>query len=267
MHKGAKEFLCEGSYDFHSQSIHCHNRYGHGWINFHKAIEVSCNPYFINAGIQTGLENILKVLKPAGIGRRPGTGLPQEGRGILPSRQRYPRWNAGETAYISIGQGKISISPLQAAVFLSALANGGTVVQPQLVRGTSDPISKEIIRSFSFREKGSIFGGRTMSDDQVKNLAMIKKAMRQVVIGSQASAPVARIAAIDLAGKTGTAQTGSSKKSPKNCWFLSFGPYEDPKYSLVILIEDGLSGGKSAAPLAADFFEEWLSGEKNKKRE
>lgn len=249
---------CTGVYTTHGLNIRCAARWGHGELQLVEAIRVSCNPYFIDAGLRSGLENIQPVFAAVGLGRRPGIDLPSAASGLLPTREyavrargsRHP-WGLADTALISIGQGLSVITPLQAAVYTAAIANGGYVYRPFLVRS--------VLNSDGQVWRNTVPVVENRLPVSPGHIAVVRQGMYQAVNSERGSGERARSEIIALAGKTGTAEV----KPPggpvsKNTWFICFGPFANPRYACAILIEEGDSGGRSAAPLARQFFEEWL---------
>lgn len=246
---------CGGYYRLGDRHIGC--TAAHGPLDVRGALQHSCNTYFITVAMETGVDRLSLLLASAGIGLP--TGLELDGlndAGVLPSRDvmwdRLGRsWIASDTAYLGIGQGFIGVSPLQAALYTAALANGGRVYRPHLVRAVRDRDGRlrRVTRPHMLSELATT----------PESLQIVREGMWQVVhgaggaTGSRADTPV-----IELAGKTGTAEVGPHRDRRKNTWFVCFGPWEDPRYAMAVLVEDGISGGRSAAPIARRFFEEYL---------
>ncbi len=250
---------CPGYYQIGESRIRCSARWGHGEIDLHKAIEVSCNTYFIDIGLRTGIANLEETLASGGIGQPTGLELDSPyAKGILPGRDEKKRrqgipWYTGDTALISIGQGFIGVSPLQAAVFTAAIANGGLLLRPRLVKAVQTVDANPVIVT-----RPDVRGQLAASPE---NLQMVREAMHSVIHGPNASAKSAQTEVIELAGKTGTAEVGSGDGRYKNVWFICFGPYTEPRYAVAVFIEHGESGGKTAAPIARQFFEHYLVAE------
>ena len=250
---------CPGKYEIGDTSIRCWRRVGHGDVDLVSAIERSCNTYFIKMGMTVGLDRIRPMLLGAGFGDAPGIDLPDAGAGLVPSRewaQRYwgRNWLAIDTAYLSIGQGAINVSPLQAALYVAAIGNGGKVFQPYIVREIRDP-------NGSVRAQTPVRVHHRLPVS-VKTLQTIRAGMIRVVNGEHATTEVVRNPLISLAGKTGTAEVKSAGDEYNNTWFICYGPVDKPAYALAVVVERGESGGRTAAPLAARFFEQWLEAEK-----
>jgi penicillin-binding protein 2 len=247
---------CTGAYMIGSTKIRCWKSGGHGTVDMVQALAQSCNSYFMHAGLKTGLERLLPVFEAAGFGQE--TGLELGGAsGFLPSRAwsetvEHRPWTAADTAFLSIGQGPVTLSPLQAAMFTAAIANGGTVFRPYLVQSVRNPDG-------TLRRQTAALGDKHLPVMQ-KELEVVRRGMWEAVHGTSATAASARNAFITLAGKTGTAETGRSGAAGriKDTWFIGYGPVEAPKYAVAIIVEGGESGGHTASPIARKFFEGWL---------
>lgn len=251
------EYDCTGAYYLNRRSrIRCAHRSGHGPIGLRRALAVSCNPFFINLGVRLGIDKYSEFLRSAGIGGKTGIEI-GELAGVCPGRQLAQKlwkrnWIAADTAFASIGQGAVSVTPLQAAVFTAAIANGGIVYEPFLVQRVQSR-SGEVLYEHApvIRRRLQISPG---------NAAEVREGMGETVWGEEASAARLQSAPITLGAKTGTAEVavaGSAVKR-KNAWVIAFGPLEEPKYAFACVIERGQSGSRTAVPVAAGFFEAWL---------
>jgi penicillin-binding protein 2 len=233
------------------QKIKC--THVHGDVAMVEAVATSCNTFFMAAGINAGIDVLSPFYAASGVGRRLGFEMRMSGSdGTLPSpeilRRRNQRdWRTGDTALVSMGQGFISVSPLHAAVFTAAIANGGTVFRPYLVQGIKHHGGPYVQVS-----KREVLSNLPVSPI---NLEVIQMGMKDCVYGEDGTAPLARTDSIRLAGKTGTAELGNDRK---NTWFICYGPAQNPKYAMAVLVEDGEYGGTTAAPVARRFFDAWL---------
>lgn len=212
----------------------------HGTVNIYKAIAESCNVYFYTVGggykdIEgLGIERIGRYLKFFGWGQKLGIDLPGEKSGLIPSpdwkqETRNEEWYIGDTYNVSIGQGDITVSPLQIAVAIGAIANGGKVFQPQLLENKKPKIINQNFIQQEFLE-------------------VVRKGMREAVI--YGSAKALYDLPVKVAGKTGTAQV--SKTKAPHAWFTAFAPYDNPEIVLTILIENGGEGSATAVPVAKE---------------
>jgi penicillin-binding protein 2 len=173
----------------------------------------------------------------AGFGRRTGIELGGETDGLLPEHRRG--WVAGDTCNISIGQGALAVTPLQMAVFAAALGNGGYVYRPRLLSGRWDLVGEGMARP------GDLVKKLPWSES---SLQVVRRGMREVVQSEFGSGKRARLPGVEMGGKTGTAEYGSKDAPRCHAWMLVFAPFEKPRYAVAIVIENGVSGGVTAAP-------------------
>jgi len=215
----------------------------------------SCNVFYYLLGKKVGIDAISKYAKMFGIGELSGIDIPGESRGNPPSaewKQRIHKepWYPGDTISVSIGQGLLATTPVQMATMISAVANGGTLVQPHLARDAKFTAEKIPVSAAT--------------------LALIRDALADVV--EEGTATKAQLGPIRVAGKTGTAQVFKKSvgvdadKQPKDerdhAWFIGYAPAENPEIAFAIVIEHGGHGGTTAAPVARKvlevFFEDRL---------
>ncbi len=230
---------------------------GHGATNVYKAIAWSVNTFFyiIGGGYKDykglGPEGLEKYFKLFGFGEKSGIDLPGESAGLVPNpvwkmKTKNEAWYIGDTYHMAIGQGDVLVTPLQIANYTAAIANGGTLYQPHLVKEIfANKGSEEIIKPFILREK--------FIDPE--NISIIKKAMRQTV--TLGSAQALDDLTLPVAGKTGTAQWHSEKKP--HAWFVGFAPYDNPEVAITILVEEGGEGSAVSVPIAHDVLNWYFS--------
>ncbi|MDD4333690.1 MAG: penicillin-binding protein 2 [Candidatus Pacebacteria bacterium] len=215
----------------------------HGLTNIRKAIAESCDVYFyiLGGGYKNikglGIEKISAYLYKYGFGKKTGIDLPSENSGfvgdsIWKEESLGKVWYPGDTYNISIGQGYIKATPLQVLVAISAIANGGKIVKPQIVQGIVDD-NKNIIQTFA----PEIISENFISSE---NLKVVQEGMRQTVTSASGSAPSFNALPISLAAKSGTAETGSGTY---HNWMVVYGPYEDPDMAMIVLVENVSSFG------------------------
>jgi penicillin-binding protein 2 len=255
-------FFCGGSVGIGNNIKRCWKAGGHGNVTVIDALKQSCNGYFYRLSEKLGISDLAKYAMSYGLGRKTGINLPNEEPGLIPTeewkRKTFgEKWYPSETADAAIGQGFVSVTPLQLVNMVSAIANGGTLYKPMLVkeiRDSDDRVVKvfkpEIIRKIPIKEE---------------NLKIIRRGMWAVVNEEHGTGSKARIEGLDIAGKTGTAQVIKlkSKIKPKmlpekyrdHAWFVSFAPVDDPKIAMVVFVEHGLKGGDAAAPIAKIIYE------------
>ncbi|MFQ5911942.1 MAG: penicillin-binding protein 2 [Nitrospinota bacterium] len=254
--------FCPGFYRFGRRSYRCWKAGGHGNVNLHRALVESCDVYFYQLGLKLGIDRIARYASAFGLGRP--TGLVSEGEkaGVVPSpewkRKRFGQpWYPGETVSASIGQGYNLVTPIQLAVLISAVANGGTLFRPRLVRRIEEK-DGSVVQTFLPEIRGRLPVKR-------KNLEFVRKALRGVVQEKRGTGFRAKIPGVQVAGKTGTAQVvrlkhrKDSKEQAQgdrlrrdHAWFVAFAPYEEPTIAVVVLAEHAGKGGSRYAPLARE---------------
>jgi penicillin-binding protein 2 len=224
-----------------------------GPYNLRRALVKSSNAYFINAGLRPGVfPRVVKLAHQLHLGETNGLPLRQEGSGHFPDAERLRSdWNSGETANISIGQGAMDVTPVQMAVLTCALANGGKVLWPRLVSRLEpqDPVSVEPPTAFP--------AGRIRDHLGVSSryLQIVRDAMVAETEDNEGTGQHAHLAGLRICGKTGTAERTVHGAKRNTTWFISFAPYEAPaRYAVVVMAEDGASGGGTCAPVARDIY-------------
>jgi len=254
--KPEEEIVCDGKTMIAKARIRCSSwrHGGHGKLDMKHAIEKSCNDYFIEKGKCLKMEDLRDMFKSAGFGRVTGFGLPER-KGRLPSREEKKRitgypWNQYDTSLLCIGQGYLNITPLQAAVYAAALCNGGQLYKPYLLQDIRNSEGTVLYRT-SPQPAGKL-------DTNPADLKIIQEGMHMVVNSPGGSGKRAKNPVIELYGKTGTAELKVRGKKHQNTWFICFGKHKGKNYAAAILVEDGISGGHTCAPIARAFFTEYL---------
>jgi penicillin-binding protein 2 len=233
-----------------------------GDYDFRRALLKSSNAYFINCGLHTGIEKIAAMGHRLHLGERCDLPTMQETPGIFPSLKRISaNWRDGDTANLCIGQGEIAVTPLQMAVLTSALANDGKVLTPRLVTRIEpqDTTSPEAPMVFP---EGRVRGELGL---RVRSLDTLRKAMLADTEDPEGTAYNAfrergrnadNVKPMRVCGKTGTAQKKDKHGQLEDhiTWFISFAPYEKPRYAVVVMVESGGSGGGTCAPVARDIY-------------
>ena len=238
---------CTGAYQFQNVVRRCWNPTGHGYLDLAGAIANSCNVYFYQLGLRIGLERLVQEASGLGFGERCGVDLPFESRGVFPESLAYWQEQFGYLPYenevmaMSIGQGPNDQTPLKMAQFYMALARDGTAPAPRLRQiGEGEEVEAEWSLDLS-----------------EENLAALMEGLRQVTQPG-GTAYMSTLEHWDLIGKTGTAQRGPQQAAP-HAWFIGLaGPWDQPpEVVMVVLVEEGVSGSATAAPIgakAADFY-------------
>ncbi|HXG50375.1 MAG TPA: penicillin-binding protein 2 [candidate division Zixibacteria bacterium] len=255
-----------GFYSVGNRAFRDWKKGGHGSVDLHKAIVQSCDVYFYQTGQKLGIDRIAKHARAFGLGEKTGIELDDEKTGLVPDsewkRKRYRQpWYPGETPSIAIGQGYLTVTPLQLANMMAAVANGGTLYRPYIVRRV------ESIDGATVRE----YGPEKIRAIALKpgTLQRVRNALRDVVQGPGGTGGAARSNVVALAGKTGTAQVvemkGAYLKSEQlayfnrdHAWFIAYAPADDPQIAIAVLVEHGGHGGEAAAPLARKVAEKYV---------
>jgi penicillin-binding protein 2 len=251
---------CPGYYFFANRKYRCWRDRGHGTMNLHNALVQSCDTYFYQTGLRLGVDKIAHYAKGFGLGQKTEIGLPGEHPGLIPTSWWKKQatgipWQKGETLSISIGQGFDLTSPLQMALAYSALANGGKVWQPYVVRRIEGSNLEEVdeIKS-NLKQTINI---------EPHYFAAVQKGLLGVVEEPRGTAHGIRDHSVKIAGKTGTAQVvrmadgvdrkvaakKAKAKEQDHAWFVGYATAEDPEIVVCALIEHGGHGSSTAAPL------------------
>ncbi len=247
--------FCPGRASIYGHVFKCNKPAGHGYVSLGRAIGESCNVYFYQLGARLEIGRLAAYARKFGLGSVSAVDLPNEASGLIPDPAWKERlfktpWYQGETISVSIGQGQVLATPLQMARMMAAIANGGRLVQPHIVRLVAGrPVVYEPPRSLGFKPS---------------TVAAIRRGLFMAV-NSGGSAGLARIVGLDVAGKTGSAQVVSSAKLTKgiesiqpHAWFSGFAPLENPRMVIAVLVDNGGSGGAAAAPVARAIFEKFF---------
>lgn len=252
---------CPGSYQLGGRRYHCHKRGGHGLVDLRTAITVSCNVYFYHLGQALGIERLSKYIKAFGFGSKTGIDVPGEEAGVGPSpewkRRLYAEpWYPGDTIPVSIGQGYLVVTPLQMATAISALANGGALVQPHLV--------KRIVHRATGQDELVTPPIRSELSIKREHFETVRTAAADVVSAERGTGKRAALQSVAVAGKTGTAQVkaGAGKQTdPRfqdHAWFVSFAPVVDPQLVVVVVVENAGGGGANAAPVVREIMKQFF---------
>ena len=244
---------CPGYHLINGKRFNCWRKEGHGHMNLHRAIVESCDVYFYKLSLELGVDGLYPYLKKFGLGERTGIVLPEK-RGVSPSKAWKRKhlkepWYAGETAMLAIGQGYVTATPLQINVMTTAIANGGSIVRPKIVKA-DEKIPPRIT-------------GVVQNLDR-KSVSFLKKALHDVVNAHRGTGIYARSKTTPISGKTGTAQVVSAqvestkKRFKDHAWFTSYAPSDSAEISVTVLVENGGSGSVAAAPIAKKIIETYF---------
>ena len=225
-----------------------------GNYDFKEAFIHSSNTYFISNGIRYGgIEGLMRIARRLHLGERTDLMPRQESGGNFPYNATMRRgWVDADTAHICIGQGEVSVTPLQIAILTAAVANGGKVIWPRLVQRveSADPTSDE---------PPILYPQRPARDDlgvSARSLQITRDAMFADVEEPGGTGGRAKVEGFRVCGKTGTAEVTDSrgKLVDRTTWFTSFAPYERPRYVVVLMVESGAFGSTTCAPAVAEIY-------------
>ncbi len=261
----ADHIECRGGMPFGNRVFRDWKKGGHGFVDLHRAIVESCDVYFYQMGNRMGIDAIAHFSNLFGLGKQTGIALSSEKSGLIPStewkkRTRNVPWYPGETLSVSIGQGYVSVTPLQMANMIATVANDGMLYPPRLLQKSRD------------RQTGAyqtaVANAGTQLPIAKETFETVKRALSDVVAAPNGTAAGSRSAFVSIAGKTGTAQVvemkqgerrkAASKASEDHAWFVAYAPATDPQIAVAVLVEHGGHGSSSAAPRAKKVIEAYL---------
>ncbi len=249
---------CGGGYSLGARRWRCHKDSGHGGgINLRRSLILSCDTYYYWLSDRMGLDPISEMARRMGFGKQTGIELSPEAPGLVPTVAFHDRvdkgYSKGFALNAAIGQGAVNVTVLQLVMAYAAIANGGTLYRPRLVRRIEDADGK-VLREI---------GPEVVSTLNIKpaHLASVMDGLEAVVGEPGGTAYSKRLAEVRVAGKTGTAQNvviGEKRLKEEemrweerdHAWFASVAPAEQPEIAVVVLNEHGGHGGSSAAPIA-----------------
>ena len=254
---------CTASLPLGGRIFRCWKKRGHHETDIVKAIRESCDDYFYKGSLVLGNEKMSKGLMRYGLGKKTGVDLPNEFIGVVPSRswklQKYGRnWNKGETLNMSIGQGYFLVTPMQMAQFTALMATGKLPV-PHFAQKIGD-------KEYAPKLKD------VLNEKELQELPTIQKAMYQVCNSPHGTATHYISSKVKIAGKTGTAQVVGIKQDIKkrtseydlkyysrsHAWLTTYGPYDNPQYVVLAMVEHGGHGGHAAGKIVSDIYNKLL---------
>ncbi len=235
---------CSGTYLLGNKEFVCWREEGHGVQKIREAIKNSCNVFFYQVGRRVGADDIANFATRFGFGRPTAVELPGETGGLVPNKmwkalRKREAWYEGETLNYAIGQGYLLVTPLQIVRMTAAVANGGYLLRPYLVKRIEDiDISEAQKKPIKISQE---------------TLNIIKDGMVKVINDRDGTGRKAFVEGLKIAGKTGTAQTSEERT---HAWFTGFAPADNPKMSLMVFLEYGGKGGLGASKSAGEIFTE-----------
>ena len=261
---------CSGGYPFGRRVFHDWKKGGHGFVDITEALVHSCDVFFYTVGQRMGIDTIAAYAERFSLGRPTGVELPSERVGVVPSpewkqKARGEPWFPGETISASIGQGYVSVTPMQMAQVIATVANQGDSFRPHLVRAIMERASGR------FQELPSVSRGQVKV--KAKTMEVIRESLEGVV--TRGTAPRAKSTLVTIAGKTGTAQTAALRSGPEedipkkfrdHAWFVSYAPVDKPRIAVAVLVEHMGHGGSAAAPLAKQLIEAYVKSNESESK-
>lgn len=254
---------CRSSMPLGKRVFRCWKKKGHRKTNLKKAIRESCDDYFYKGSLQVGIKKMSEGLLRYGLGKKTGVDLPNEFIGIVPSREwkrkKYNRpWFVGETVNTSIGQGDFLVTPMQIAQFTALMATS-KLPTPHFAMKIGDKELKPLIKD-------------VLNEEELKRLPLIQRAMYEVCNYPKGTATQYLSSKVKIAGKTGTAQVVAimqdiedrvlehemSYYSRSHAWFTSYGPYKNPQYVVLVMVEHGGHGGAAAGKIVSKIYNRLL---------
>ncbi|RPJ35212.1 MAG: hypothetical protein EHM17_03525 [Verrucomicrobiaceae bacterium] len=262
-----RSFSCDGFVMYGNHPVGCwiwnKSKGRHGSLTLSKAIQQSCNPYFNKLANTIGWRAVVDGCQMVGIGNRTGIELPNEQPGILPGSRAWRSANPGAvmtpalTAFLSIGQGDTLATPLQLCALAACVANGGKYYQPRIVRNAVSEDGETLVENRPKLVIDLIEAGIKPDDFE-----LIRNGMSMAVNVPGGTAGKVKMPEVQIAAKTGTAQTIDNGEKSNNSWVISFAPYENPKYAVCVLVQNAGSGGAVCGPLVNLIYHGLFSQEK-----
>lgn len=256
-------FHCRGYLDRPDRDrcfIYRHYGVGHGDVDLESALCHSCNVYFFDAARRIGPEAIHGWAARFGLGEPSGCDVPGERGGQLPSAEDGETpWYPGTTLQFAIGQASLTVTPLQIARMMAAVANDGRLVTPHFVRDTAGGGSEQSgssVQLVSYEFEHSQWPASRIEGLSADTLWRVRAGLKRVVEDPRGTGKHVRLEQISIAGKTGTAEVGGGH--PDHAWFAGYAPADQPRVAFVVVLEHGGSGGQVAGPVARQLVEAML---------
>jgi penicillin-binding protein 2 len=256
---------CQGGANFYGHFFACDRH--HGEVDIHNALPYSCDTYYYTLAVKLGIDTIAKYAHEVGLGQKTGIDLPDEIPGVMPStewalRNFHRKWYAGETVSVGIGQGAVAVTPIQLARTIGGIASGGVFKRPHVVFPSE--ITPEFHQALLDTYPGA--GDKTIPVAPA-NWQIITDDMANVTQSPIGTAYSSRLANIDFAGKTGTAQVvnhsfgatkvSADKSQRANAWFVGVAPRRNPDIVVVVFWQHG-GWGTDSAHMAAQVIQAFV---------
>lgn len=265
-----------GKFFFGNRWYHNHNKNGEGHITVYDAIERSSNVFFYQLGIKLGVDKMYNYISLLGLGAKTGIEIPREVPGRLPNSEwkqaaRGEPWQPGENLSTAIGQGYVSVSPLQMAISYNTIATEGKVVQPFVVKKILDQEGKVLFERLPTVVRDITLPQPNGYKIDPETFKIVKEGMRRVANGPRGTARSLKIPGVQMAGKTGTAQvmSFSADQIYASCesrpiqmrhhgWYIAWAPWDKPEITVAALAQHSCHGNPGAAPIVRDVIEAYF---------
>jgi penicillin-binding protein 2 len=240
---------CTGAYRFGNRIYRCWKHGGHGYMNLHEGFVQSCDSYFYRTAEIMDVDELATASRQFGLGSRTGIDMPNEIPGLVPDRAYYNKrygkgkWTQGLVLNNVIGQGEYLTSVLQMCRVAAAVANGGYLVQPHVMKSVQG-------------EPAGVYGRKRVKSLEGYTLTYLRRVMKGVVHGEHGTGRASRLAGLKSAGKTGTAQNPHGED---HAWFVSYAPADDPEIAVAIIVENSGHGGAVSAPIARSLYSQYFA--------
>jgi penicillin-binding protein 2 len=253
--------FCPGSATFYGRQFKCwvYGKGGHGVVNLHAAIVHSCDVFFYNVGMRMGIDRISKYAKMLGLGSKTGIDLPSEEPGLVPSEEWVQRvfhhkWYPGSTISVAIGQGAVTVTPLQIAYAIGGIASGGVFKQPHLLKDAARVGEMHV----------------DLAEDTVEQVTQGMYG----VINEGGTGGAIKLQGIEFCGKSGSAQIMSNternrlgkglSQNKDNAWFVGYAPRRNPEIVVSVLVEGGEHGAGTSGPIVRDIVKAYYDKKEKK---
>ncbi len=250
-------FHCPGFFKFDSRYFLCWKKSGHGSVDLHKALSQSCNVYFYHVGQLLGVDKLASYAIACGLGKTTGVNLHDEATGFIPTREWKKRkigkpWLEGETLSAAIGQGYTLATPMQLAVMISAIANGGNIYKPQLINRIETSDGKVLVKN-----EGEIVGKLPIKQE---TLALVKKALYSAVNDEKGSAGSVKLFNIEISGKTNKIIGRGPDYLKENSMFIGYSSSKNSSIGVVVVTKNknGKHDLNSSVPVAQAVIKQYL---------
>ncbi|MCL2484933.1 MAG: penicillin-binding protein 2 [Endomicrobia bacterium] len=242
--------ICTGSFELGDRWYACWLKSGHGRVNLIAAMAQSCNIYFYDLALKLGVRNIERFARKFYLGERTGIDLPNEKKGFIPNPEwkkmkTKMSWLQGDTLIFAIGQGALSVTPIQMADMITAVANRGVYLRPYIVDNIINIKGEEVFKH-TVRTRDTIELSEETWD-------LLYESLVETV--ENGTGRRSKLSGIKVAGKTGTAQNPHGEN---HAWFVTFAPADNPEIAIAVIVEAGGGGGLNAVPVARKIYESYF---------